>query len=143
MKQIIDITRRLFIDAFNTYDDPSNNFSEDGLSILYDYLEDNDPNKCLEEGEEDDRFHYFSVSMICLRFSEYKNIAEFQARWGRSLLKENSLYRKIYNKAPPPDTLNEYKSIKDLEDIGHTIIRINDQAFIMLNRDRFETVGNK
>lgn len=68
MKQYV--TRWNFRDAFLGSDTYKNNFSYDGLTALFNYLEE------LEEdtGEEME----FDVVSICCTYSEYENLEEFQ-----------------------------------------------------------------
>lgn len=89
MKQTI--SRNDFVDAFKKI--RPDNFSTAGLIELFDYLEDYEENS----GEEME----LDVIAICCDFTEYENLAEFQANYGE-----------------------EYETLSDIED-RTTLIRVN------------------
>ena len=71
MKQ--DITKCQFMDAFKNMG-RGDQFSYDGLSNLYDWLEDFSDST----GEE----HSLDVIALCCEFTEYEDIEDFQADYG-------------------------------------------------------------
>ncbi len=64
------INRYEFIDTFLKSDTYKNNFSYEGLSVLFDWLEE------YEEGLESEL--EFDMVAVCCDFSEYKNIEELK-----------------------------------------------------------------
>ena len=94
------INRYEFIDTFMKSDTYKNNFSYEGLSVLFDWLEE------YEEGLEGDL--EFDMVAICCDFSEYKNIEE---------LKEN------YNDIEDMDDLENKTIVIMLEDEEGFIIQ--------------------
>jgi hypothetical protein len=68
------ITREQFFEAFKNYG-REDNFSRDGLSALFDYLE------LLEEDTGDIEL---DVIALCCDFTEYKDIAEFNGEHGNN-----------------------------------------------------------
>ena len=91
------VTEYTFRHAFETL--RPDNFSYAGLGALFEYFEQYED----ETGQEIE----LNVITICCDFTEYENLAEFQANYG-----------------------DDYQSIEDIE--GHTIvIRVDDEAFIV------------
>lgn len=62
------VSKSDFKDAFKRIH--FDNFSNEGLDVLYDYLEELDPESKLD------------VTAICCKFSEYENLADFQQDFG-------------------------------------------------------------
>lgn len=92
MKQTI--SKSDFVQAFTDYN-REGNFSRAGREALFDYLDEMDENYELD------------VIAICCEFSEYENMAEFQANYGTN-----------------------YETIEDVEN-ATTVIKIDDDSFII------------
>ena len=93
------VTEYTFRRAFETI--RPDNFSYAGLGALFDYFEQYEE----DTGQELE----LDVIAICCDFTEYENIVEFQANYGK-----------------------EYETIEDVED-RTTVIRIDDESFIIQN----------
>lgn len=91
------VTEYSFRRAFETI--RPNNFSYAGLEALFEYFEQYEE----DTGEEIE----LDVIAICCAFTEYTDLAEFQANYG-----------------------DDYQSIEDIED-HTTVIRIDDESFIV------------
>jgi len=74
MKQTI--SKYQFIDEFKSWDTYKNHFSYEGLTALYDYMEELE-NDCEMEIELD-------VVAFCCDFMEYKNLNEFQKDYSKT-----------------------------------------------------------
>ena len=72
-----------FVDRFRSSDSYANNFSYEGLSALFDYLEDyeNDTGVQIE----------FDLVALCCDFTEYENIQEIKDSYSYSYLDIESL----------------------------------------------------
>ena len=105
MKQ--NVSQSTFIDAFKNSGDRDafkirkDNFSYEGLNTLYDYLIDLE----LDMDKETE----LDVIAICCDYSEYKDLKEFQANYGK-----------------------EYKTIKDIENETQ-VIPVGKKGFIIQN----------
>ena len=96
MKQ--NVSKSTFMDSFKIRKD---NFSYEGLNTLYDYLIDLE----LDMDKETE----LDVIAICCDYSEYKDLKEFQANYGK-----------------------EYKTIKDIENETQ-VIPVGKKGFIIQN----------
>jgi len=94
MKQ--NVSKSTFMDSFKIRKD---NFSYEGLDTLYDYL--------IDLEQDMDKETELDVIAICCDFTEYENLKEFQADYGK-----------------------EYKTIKDIEDMTQ-VIRVGENGFII------------
>ena len=68
-----EITKSQFRDEFNSI--RPNNFSYQGLSVLYDWL--------VEYYEEAEKGYKLDVIAICCEYSEYESLEEFNKDYGR------------------------------------------------------------
>jgi hypothetical protein len=92
------ISQYEFIQMFDDYN-RSDNFSREGRAALYNYLTDWEA----VSGKEIE----LDVIAICCEYSEYSDLAEFQANYS-----------------------DEYETIEDIEE-QTTVIRIDDESFIV------------
>ena len=95
------ITKNEFMDEFKSCD-RKDNFTYDGLSALYDYIE-NLYEDCYPEGAE----YELDVIALCCEYSEYEDIEEFRSQFGEN-----------------------YETIEDIEQ-ATTVIMISDNSFII------------
>ena len=94
MKQ--NVSKSTFMDSFKIRKD---NFSYEGLDALYDYL--------IDLEQDMDKETELDVIALCCSYTEYENLKEFQANYGK-----------------------EYETIKDIENETQ-VIPVGKKGFII------------